>query len=236
MKNKKEKIFIHGIANLVIICVLVVFVAITFIVPSTAVFGRSNNSPIYHGNQKSNKVSLMINVYWGTEYLNDILKTLNDYGITTTFFVGGQWVEKEQDYLIKIKNMGHEIGNHGYFHKDHNKLSYDQNVDEIKTCHTIVKQVANVDMNLFAPPSGYYNKSTLEVAQSLGYKTIMWSRDTIDWRDKDSDIVYKRAINVKGGDLVLMHPTPHTSQALPSILDYYQQHNIVATTVSNVLL
>ena len=78
--------------------------------------------------------------------------------------------------------------------------------------------------------------TTLAVAEELGYKTIMWSRDTIDWRDKDSDIVYKRAINVKGGDLVLMHPTPHTSQALPSILDYYQQHNIVATTVSNVLL
>ena len=91
-------------------------------------------------------------------------------------------------------------------------------------------------MNLFAPPSGAFNKTTLQVANDLGYKTIMWSKDTIDWRDKDADLVYTRATkNVVGGDLILMHPTEHTAKALPNILEYYKNNNLVATTVSNTI-
>lgn len=236
MKNKKEKLFIHGIANIVIVGVLVLFAVMTLSYNAITVFGNNSYSPIYNGNRDSNKVSLMINVYWGTEYIEDILKILKDKNITTTFFVGGQWVEKEPEMLQKIIDNGHEIGNHGYFHRDHDKLSYDQNIEEIKTCHTLVKKLTGLDMNLFAPPSGAFNKTTLDVAKELGYKTIMWSRDTIDWRDKNSDLVYKRATNVKGGDLVLMHPTEHTLKALPSILEYYNNNNLKVTTVSDTIL
>ena len=45
----------------------------------------------------------------------------------------------------------------------------------------------------------------------MRYKVILWSIDTIDWRDKSEKIVYKRATkNISGGDLVLMHPKEHT--------------------------
>ena len=88
-------------------------------------------------------------------------------------------------------------------------------------------------MNLFAPPSGAYNSTTIDVADELGYKTIMWSKDTIDWRDKDTDIIFQRATNnVTGGDLILMHPTEATLEALPKILDYYRSNNLTVCTVS----
>ena len=178
----------------------------------------------------------MINVYWGTEYLDSILETLNTYNVKCTFFVGGQWAEKEQEYLQKIYDSGHEIGNHGYFHKDQDKLNYDGNYTEINSNHKLIKTLLNIDMNLFAPPSGAYNNSTLQVASDLGYKTIMWSKDTIDWRDKDVDLIYSRATkNVCGGDLILMHPTECTAKALPKILDYYLANNLTATTVTQTL-
>ena len=91
-------------------------------------------------------------------------------------------------------------------------------------------------MNLFAPPSGSFSQNTLDVASELGYKTIMWSKDTIDWRDKDSNLVYTRATkSIKGGDLVLMHPTKHTLEALPQIIDYYNSINMKVVTVSENL-
>lgn len=235
-KSLKEKVFVHGIANFVIFTILTVFVCLTLSNNSQSVFGTNSNSPIYNGNKNSNKVSLMINVYWGTEYISDMLKTLKDFNIKTTFFVGGQWVEKEPQVLKNILNDGHEIGSHGYFHRDHDKLSYEQNKEEISVCHTLVKETINYEMTLFAPPSGAFNKTTLNVAEELGYKTIMWSKDTIDWRDKDADLVYSRATkNVCGGDLILMHPTAHTASALPNILEYYKANNLIATTVSNNL-
>jgi peptidoglycan/xylan/chitin deacetylase (PgdA/CDA1 family) len=91
-------------------------------------------------------------------------------------------------------------------------------------------------MSLFAPPSGAYNQATVEIAETLGMKTVLWSKDTIDWRDKDSALVYTRATkNVKGGDFVLMHPTPHTAEALPNVLQYYERCNLRAITVSENL-
>ncbi|MBQ8908829.1 MAG: polysaccharide deacetylase family protein [Clostridia bacterium] len=187
----------------------------------------------YHGNKENNNISLMINVYWGTEYLDSMLATLKEHDVKTTFFIGGVWAVKNEDYLIKIKNEGHEIANHGYHHKDHAKISEEENINQIKNTHTIVKKLIGLDMTLFAPPSGAYNKTTVEVATSLGYKTIMWTRDTIDWRDKDENLIYNRAIKgASGGDLILMHPTEMTAKALSRIILKLQELGFNLTTVS----
>ena len=194
------------------------------------------NGVYYSGNEDSNKISLMINVYWGTEYLDGMLKILDKYDVKTTFFVGGTWAVKESDMLEKIYESGHEIGNHGYSHKDQDKLSREQNQKEILMTHNIVQELLGFEMNLFAPPSGAYSKTTVEVANELSYQTIMWTRDTIDWRDKDADLIYSRAVkDAKGGDLVLMHPTEKTLEALEQIIITLQEKGLKITTVSDNL-
>lgn len=194
------------------------------------------NGVYYSGNEDSNKISLMINVYWGTEYLDGMLEILDKYDVKTTFFVGGTWAVKESDMLEKIYESGHEIGNHGYSHKDQDKLSREQNQKEILMTHNIVQELLGFEMNLFAPPSGAYSKTTVEVASELGYQTIMWTRDTIDWRDKDADLIYSRAVkDAKGGDLVLMHPTEKTLEALERIIITLQEKGLKITTVSDNL-
>ncbi len=199
------------------------------VVPTSAVSGV-----YYNGDTSSNKVTLMINVYWGTEYLDDMLATLAEKDVKTTFFIGGTWAVLNEDYLNKIYQAGHEIANHGYHHKDHDKLDEQGNLNEISTTHKIIKELLGVDMTLFAPPSGAYDKLTVSCAESLGYHTIMWTRDTIDWRDHDAEVIYQRAIKkAKGGDLILMHPTDATAQALPRIIDYFQSNNFTLTTVSD---
>lgn len=235
-KINYEKFFRNYISNFVIIIMLGIISLVTLNFKSINVISHNKMEPIYYGNKDSSYVSLMINVYWGSEYICDILDVLDKYNVKTTFFVGGTWAEKEQDILKTIYKKGHEIGNHGYFHKDQNKLSYDGNYEEINVTHKLIKSILDIDMNLFAPPSGAFSNNTLTAANDLGYTTIMWSKDTIDWRDKDSDLVYKRATNnVSGGDLILMHPTAHTLEALPKILDYYNTNNIIATTVSKTI-
>ncbi|MBQ7452771.1 MAG: polysaccharide deacetylase family protein [Clostridia bacterium] len=204
----------------------------------TTVLASANivNGVYYSGNTETKNVSLMINVYWGTEFLDSMLKTLKDHNVKTTFFVGGSWVNDNPEVLKKVYAQGHEIANHGFYHKDHENLTAERNREEISYNHQVVKATIGVDMNLFAPPSGSYSKTTVKVANDLGYKTIMWTRDTIDWRDHDADLIYSRATSkMSGGDLILMHPTAQTAQALPKILDYIEQNGFLATTVSETL-
>ncbi len=190
----------------------------------------------YNGDKSSKNVSLMINVYWGTEYLDDMLSILKENNVQTTFFIGGTWAVLNEDMLKKIYDDGHEIANHGYHHKDHDKLDEQGNLNEISTTHTIIQELLGVEMNLFAPPSGAYDKLTVSSASSLGYKTIMWTRDTVDWRDKDAELIYSRAIkNACGGDLILMHPTEKTVEALPKIISWFKDNGFNLTTVSQTL-
>ncbi len=235
ISSKNEKRFVHGTCNVILSLAVLCILALTIFVPIMPQTAQTF-APIYNGDRESGKVSLMINVYWGTEYLDDMLKTLEDEGVKTTFFVGGCWVAKNGEMLEKIHNSGNEIGNHGYNHKDHKKLSYEAQKREIGTTHKLVKSITGTEMNLFAPPSGSYNKTTLSVASELGYKTIMWSRDTIDWRDKDSSLVFSRATkDIKAGDLVLMHPTEHTAKALRDIIKTLKSNGLTVAPVSDVL-
>ena len=91
-------------------------------------------------------------------------------------------------------------------------------------------------MNLFAPPSGSYSRKTLDIADEKGYTTVMWSKDTIDWRDKDENVIFTRATkNVSGGDLILMHPTEATANVIGKVLCTLKERGLTVSPVSKVL-
>ena len=228
----ERKVFTHVVANVILLALVAVIASVGFVGATTNVFKNSDTSPIYRGVGEK-QVSLMINVYWGTEYLDEMLAIFDKYGVKTTFFVGGTWVAEYPEMLQKIVGYGHEIGNHGYYHKDHSKLDYDNNYKEINTCAKLVFEYTGVNMTLFAPPSGYYCAHTLNAAKECGNKVIMWSRDTIDWRDKDAEIVYNRATkDTDSGELILMHPTKHTLAALERIVQNYNEREFAIVPVS----
>ena len=223
------------ITNILILTILICLSAVSLPF-SSSVRTSLNPNVIYQGNTDSNKVSFMVNVYWGTEYIEDMLEVFDLYNVKTTFFVGGSWFAKNIEIAQEIYRRGHEIGNHGYNHKDHDKISEQQNYDEIHKTHLLVSANLGVEMNLFAPPSGAFNTTTTDIATSLNYKTIMWTHDTIDWRDKNTDLIIKRATkNLSNGDLILMHPTQNTLEALSSILAYAENNGFKATTVSETI-
>lgn len=233
MKKIKLNIFRNVFANAMIVTSLLLLISITYLGNVTGVFSSNNIGAIYHGNPENKAVSLMINVYWGNEFIEPMLNILKDNEVKATFFVGGSWVNNNPELFNKIYESGNEIGNHGYWHKDHDKIDYNRQVSEIGLCHEIVKKTCSYEMTLFAPPSGAFNNQTLEIANKLGYKTIMWSKDTIDWRDKDKTLIYNRATkNAKFGDLILMHPTEKTLEALDDIIKFYKNNNFNLTTVS----
>lgn len=236
MKKIGENVFVNIFANVIITLVIVVIFSVSL---STNVFTTASadgNKAIYKGNEQNKNVSLMFNVYQGTEYIDGILQVLENHKVKATFFVGGIWVEKNNKTLKKIADAGHEIGNHGYLHLNHDKISFEKNKQEISLCHDLVLQTTGIEMNLFAPPSGAYSSATLTAADTLGYKTVMWSKDTIDWRDKDSSLIFNRATkNISNGDLVLMHPTKDTLKALDDIITEIMSKGLMLVTVSENL-
>ena len=83
MKDKK-KILKHIGVNLVIILMLSGLCVLAFNNEIRSVFVSQTDDVFYRGDTSQNNVSLMINVYWGNEYLPSMLQTLQEYDIKTT--------------------------------------------------------------------------------------------------------------------------------------------------------
>lgn len=233
---QSEKFFKKVVVNISIVFMLLLVGFVAFSNQVGAVMASGQIKAYYSGDITKPNISLMINVYWGTEYLPEMLNVLQEKKVKATFFVGGIWAEDNQELIDRIINEGHEIANHGYLHKECTKLTEERINEEIYLNHKLIKEMCEVEMTLFAPPSGDYNQLTIDIANKLGYKTILWTKDTIDWRDQDETLIYNRATrNASNGDLVLMHPTEMTAKVLPQIIDYLQEQKFTLVDVTTNL-
>lgn len=231
----KSKLF-TVLTNLTLILVITGVSLIGYFSGSAKAVIYENTNLFYEGNSDSGAVGLMFNIYENTDNVLQILDTLDEYGAKATFFIGGSWADDNVDCVRDIFKRGHALGSHGYFHKDHSKMSYEANLEEIRPSVKLLEMICNERIELFAPPSGAFCENTLSACASLGMKVIMWSRDTIDWRDKDKSLILSRATKeLKSGEFILMHPKDVTVEALPEILNYIREIGLKTETVSQIL-
>jgi peptidoglycan/xylan/chitin deacetylase (PgdA/CDA1 family) len=227
--------FIAVITNVVLVLTIVGVSFVGFSGFGTVSVSSEYNN-LYYSSVNGEGVSLMFNVYENTKIVESILDVLDEYNAKATFFIGGSWADDNIDCVREIYSRGHEVASHGYFHKDQSKLTLDGNLEEIRPSVKLLNMICGTEIKLFAPPSGSFNDDTLKACLNLNLNVIMWSRDTIDWRDKDVNLIYSRATkNLQNGEFVLMHPTECTYKALPKILSYIGESGLKAVTVSQNL-
>lgn len=192
--------------------------------------------PIYRGNPNKKMISLMINVAWGNEYIDSILKTLNRENVKATFFLDGSWLNKNADIAKRIQAEGHEMSNHAYTHPDMRALSRQAQYNQISKTEALLKSTLNVNNKWFAPPSGSFNQATVQIAEEQGLKTVLWTIDTVDWQKPPADsIIRKISIKLEPGALILMHPTSSTRDALAGIIATAKTKGYALGTVSETL-
>lgn len=193
------------------------------------------NHPIYKGNANKKMIGFMINVAWGNEYLESILKTLEQEQVHATFFLDGTWLSKNKELALKIQDAGHELSNHAYTHPDMAKLGRSEQESQITRTEQLLKEM-DVKNKWFAPPSGSFNQTTIQVAREQGLLTVLWTIDTIDWRRPPAATVVTRVTTqLEPGGLVLMHPTISTAEALPEMIRIIKEKGYSIGTVSHTL-
>lgn len=184
--------------------------------------------PIRNGALDSGKVSFSCNVDWGEEIIPDMLKILRDNNIKITFFVSGKWAENNPDLLRDMYMEGHEIQSHGYSHKLCSQVSVETTKEEILKTEAAILKILGIKTSLFAPPSGDFDDTTVELCRDLGYRIVLWSADTIDWRQGSTASIIKDRIlkkNLNGG-IVLMHPKEETVKALPDMISEIKKRDL----------
>lgn len=193
-------------------------------------------APIYKGNPHKPMVAMMVNVAWGNEYLPRLLSVMDEQQVHATFFLDGSWLNKYPKLAKKIHHAGHEIGNHAYSHPNLQTVSTQQVRDELQKTNDAIERTLNVKPDLFTPPSGSYNTQVVKIADELDMRTILWTTDTIDWKNpRPRDMVNDVLQQVGAGSLILMHPTSAAAEGLEGMIDGIRSKGYEFGTVSDVL-
>lgn len=197
---------------------------------------QNHFTPYYRGIVDEPKVSLMVNVDWGNEYIPGMLNTFAHYGVYTTWFPTGSWSTRFPELARSIADAGHEIGNHGGWHGMPSQMNGEQVRELILDGEEKIMDITGQRPRIFAPPAGDMNKQTVAIAGELGYKTVLWTIDTVDWQRPAPTVIIDRVMSkIQNGALILMHPTEPTAQALPILIEKLQEKGFSVVTVSELL-
>jgi len=176
---------------------------------------------IRNGAAGNNVCTFACNVDWGEDVIPDMLKVFKEKNVNVTFFVTGRWAENNKELLKQMYEEGHEIQSHGYSHALCSDISSEKVEEEITKTEAAIIDALCIKPNYFAPAAGDYDARTVEIAERLGDKVVLWTSDTIDWREGSTASVIVQRIMSKplDGSIILMHPKPETLKALPDLID-----------------
>jgi len=203
----------------------------------SATAGGKRLVPIYYVDTPEMKIAISFDASWGAEYTPQILATLREHNLKTTFFLTGFWIDKHPDLVKQIAADGHEVGNHTATHPHLNSLDKEAIKKELRQVHTALKELTGQDPVLFRPPFGEYSNKVVEAATELNYYTIQWSIDSLDWKDLTKEQIFTRVTSqLHPGAIVLFHNNgTHTAAALPEIIKYVHDAGYEIVKISDLI-
>ena len=170
------------------------------------------------------------------QYEGRILSALEAVGGRATFFMVGNLVGSHAADVQRMVADGCEIGNHSYKHENLSKLSSSAVVSTIQKTNDALKAACGQPATVVRPPYGATGGNCKSALASMGYASILWSIDTLDWKTRNADSTVNSVLNnVKDGDIVLMHSIySQTAAAVERIVPALVQRGFQLVTVSEL--
>ena len=193
--------------------------------------------PIYNVETKEKKIAFTINCAWSADDIDTILEALKRQNVKITFFIVGEWADKNPEAVKKIYEEGHEIGSHSDTHPHVNNLSYEKNQKQILDSVERIKKITGEEIKLYRAPYGEYNDTVIEAAEKAGYYCIQWSLDTLDYEGLTGKEMWKRIENkLQNGDIILSHNgTKHTADSIQMLIKNIKEKGYEVVKVSDII-
>ncbi len=168
------------------------------------------------------------------KYTRALLDGLYDRGVHATFLLCGYRMKEYPALTVQLVEEGHEIGIHGYSHKNMKPMTRREIAREIMDTEALLPEGCQV--RFFRPPGGGYSDGIRQVARARNLAVLEWSVDPRDWATTDASAVQAVVIeHVRDGDVVLLHDMSDSSvDAALKIVDQLQARGFSFVTVSQL--
>jgi peptidoglycan/xylan/chitin deacetylase (PgdA/CDA1 family) len=174
--------------------------------------------------------------------LEHFLRTLDDEAVRATFFIVGEQARRHPALVRQIHAAGHELGNHGFAHRNHLLRNPFGIAADIERGAETIAELVGARPALFRPPYGVVTAATCLGAWRARSRLVLWSRWGRDWRAAATPLSITRsaARRLRGGDIVLLHDADHyaspgswrnTLAALPRIVELVRALGLQPTPI-----
>jgi peptidoglycan-N-acetylglucosamine deacetylase len=174
-------------------------------------------------------------------YTPDVLSVLESFHVHATFFAIGKMERYFSSSTVREIEDGDVIGDHTESHPFLAQLSAHDQHEEL------FEQIARIELlggkrpDLFRPPYGSFNATTMRELRALHLLMVLWSVDTNDYRQPGVPVIVERALaGARPGAIILMHDAggirTQTIAALPAIIRGLHARGYRLVTVPQLLL
>jgi peptidoglycan/xylan/chitin deacetylase (PgdA/CDA1 family) len=157
-----------------------------------------------------------------------ILDVLRREQVAATFFILGRHAERWPDLVRRMADEGHQLANHGYWHRKLHRRSPAYVRDDLTRGTEQIEQTAGVRPRHFRAPHGFRSPWVTPIAASLGQRTVGWSLGVWDSAKPGVDEIVRRSLSgLRAGSILLLHDgdgydaqgdRTQTAAALPLII------------------
>jgi len=172
-------------------------------------------------------------------YTPQILGILRDHQVKACFFVVGSKARANPELVRQIVEAGHEIGNHGFWHKPVWLLGPVSTARDIIETNRTIEEFTGQKVRYCRPAWGLFNLFSIAYYQLKGLKVVLWTFMSWDWTKGTSpESITRKVLNrVRDGAILILHDSDktagaarggpaHVIEALPAILRGLQQKGL----------
>ena len=157
-------------------------------------------------------------------YTEKMLDVLKEQDVPACFFLTQTYIRDNIELTKRMKEEGHQVGNHTITHACLVERSYEEIIKEVSGCADYMKEATGYDMDpYFRPPCGDYSERVLAISKDMGYKTIFWSMAYMDYdvnKQPGADYVIEHFKKYHhNGAIILMHNVSSSNaEALETVI------------------
>ncbi len=167
-------------------------------------------------------------------YTEQIVDILNEHGVAGTFFFIGEHVAEFPAAVEYASAEGMVVGNHSWSHRSLVDACAERLGREIVATGDLIQAITGSPADLFRPPYGLTDDKVSTFLAEKDMTTVMWNYDAKDWRvDSAEEIVDYVLGSEPCGGIYLLHETPLTIEALPVIIEFFEQKDLVLVVFDN---
>lgn len=187
-----------------------------------------------HGDTKEKIIALTFDDGPNAAFSPEVLKVLDEYNATATFFVIGKNIEGNEEILKQIDSKGHLLGNHTFSHSFFIDFKGRKGfMEELTKTTAAVYRITGRQMRFFRPPYGVTTPHLAAAAKDLHYCVIGWNVRSLDATKDPEELIVKRVKEqLQPGSVILFHDTSaKTVNVLKQTLNFAKENGfkIVST-------